>query len=355
MNFMNLEKVEKIANAVLYEGYILYPYRPSAIKNQQRWNFGAVYPEKFSEMQNGTDACLMRTECLISGDDGATLDVKIRFLQMVTREVGRTNDDFDENDFTDSDFQNVQSLEVGGKLFQTWQEAVEREFDLPNLNLSESAGEKLEHKFSFAAESENEFLRDENEKIAGIIVRKKEFVEGKIEIKIEKTAAKNLYKVNIQILNETKFHEDQSREDALNRAFVSTHTILKANGGEFVSLLDPPEEFKEIAENCKNIGTFPILVGEEPEKDFVLSSPIILYDYPQIAPESMGDYFDGTEIDEMLALRIMTLTDDEKHQMRGADERTRAMLERTETMSPELMMKLHGTSKRDLKKVGKGE
>lgn len=352
---MNLEKVEKIANAVLYEGYILYPYRPSAIKNQQRWNFGAVYPEKFSEMQNGTDACLMQTECLVEGNDDTTLDVKIRFLQMVQRDVGRANDDFDANDFTDSDFQNVQSLEVGGQLFQSWQEAVEREFDLSNLNLSESADEMREHKFSFTAERENEFLRDEDEKVVGIVVRKKESVEGKVEIKVENTAAENLYKLNIRILNETKFDENQTREDALNRAFVSTHTILKTNGGEFVSLLDTPEEFKEIGEKCKNIGTYPVLVGEEPERDFVLSSPIILYDYPQIAPESLGDYFDGTEIDEMLALRIMTLTDDEKHQMRGADERTRAMLERTETMSPELMMKLHGTSKRDLKKVGENE
>ena len=71
-------------------------------------------------------------------------------------------------------------------------------------------------------------------------------------------------------------------------------------------------------------------------------SPIILYDYPQVAEESPGDFFDGTEIDEMLALRVMTLTDEEKREMRGADERARQILERTEMLPPEQFMKLHG-------------
>ena len=74
----------------------------------------------------------------------------------------------------------------------------------------------------------------------------------------------------------------------------------------------------------------------------MLSSPIILYDYPQIAPESAGDLFDGTEIDEILSLRIMTLTDEEKLEMCQSDDRAREMLERTETMPVEQLMKLHG-------------
>ncbi len=74
----------------------------------------------------------------------------------------------------------------------------------------------------------------------------------------------------------------------------------------------------------------------------MLSSPIILYDYPQIAPESPGSLFDGTEIDEILSLRILTMTDAEKDEMRRCDERTRQILERTESMPPEQFMKLHG-------------
>jgi hydrogenase maturation protease len=74
----------------------------------------------------------------------------------------------------------------------------------------------------------------------------------------------------------------------------------------------------------------------------MLSSPIILYDYPQIAPESPGSLFDGTEIDEILSLRILTMTDEEKREMRQSDEYARQILERTESMPQEQFMKLHG-------------
>ena len=126
------------------------------------------------------------------------------------------------------------------------------------------------------------------------------------------------------------------------RSFVSTHTILDVRDGEFVSLLDPPEAFREAAAGCSNVGTYPVLIGAEGSRDCMLSSPIILYDYPQIAPESAGNLFDGTEIDEILTLRIMTLTDEEKHEMRGADDRARQILERTEALPLEQLMKMHG-------------
>ena len=112
--------------------------------------------------------------------------------------------------------------------------------------------------------------------------------------------------------------------------------------GAFVSLTDPPEELKEAAAGCDNQGTWPVLVGEAGQTDLLLSSPIILYDYPQIAPESPGDFFDGTEIDEMLALRILTMTDEEKREMAATDPRTRELLERTEAMTPAELTRLHG-------------
>src|SRR5208282_3514178 len=104
----------------------------------------------------------------------------------------------------------------------------------------------------------------------------------------------------------------------------------------------PPEDLKTLASECSNIGTWPVMVGEEGDRDTMLSSPIILYDYPRIAPESPGSLFDGTEIDEILSLRILTMTDQEKHEMRQSDERARQMLERTENMPQEQFMKLHG-------------
>ena len=93
---------------------------------------------------------------------------------------------------------------------------------------------------------------------------------------------------------------------------------------------------------CRNVGGWPVLVGEEGTRDTMLSSPIILYDYPQIAPESPGDLFDGTEIDEILTLRIMTLTDEEKRAAIGLDSRARDLLSRTENLSREQLYDLHG-------------
>src|SRR5262249_46516908 len=95
-------------------------------------------------------------------------------------------------------------------------------------------------------------------------------------------------------------------------SMACAQTILCATNGEFISLMDPPEALREIAAACDNVGTWPVLAGDEGQRAIMLSSPIILYDYPRIAPESSGDLFDSTEIDEMLALRILTLTSEEK-------------------------------------------
>jgi hydrogenase maturation protease len=123
---------------------------------------------------------------------------------------------------------------------------------------------------------------------------------------------------------------------------VSTHAVLGVQNGEFLSLLEPPTEMQSFAVQCQNLGVWPVLVGDQGQRDTLLASPIILYDYPQIAPESAGDLFDGTEIDEILSLRILTLTDDEKREIRQSDERAREILERTEAMPAEQFMKLHG-------------
>ncbi|HEX8772755.1 MAG TPA: hypothetical protein VF735_04050 [Pyrinomonadaceae bacterium] len=364
---MNLSLVEKIANAVLYEGYILYPYRPSAVKNQQRWNFGALCPQSYSEAQQGTEAWTMQTECLAQGNESTTLDVKVRFLHLLTREVGVLNagdgsriagrdDDEIKAYITDSDIQVVASLEVNGKLFQTWQEAVEREVQLPGINLSATLRQPQRSSFTFPPSREIELLRDEDgNPVKGIIVRRQQAVAGALEVRAERVG-EDAFKITIRILNETPFEDAgrRSRDEALMRSFVSTHTILGVREGEFVSLLDPPDALREAAALCHNAGTYPVLVGEEGERDCMLSSPIILYDYPQIAPESAGELFDGTEIDEILTLRIMTLTDEEKREMRGADERARRILERTEQLPAEQLMKMHGAM-RSLRPKEKGK
>ncbi len=342
---MNLELVEKIADAVLYEGYMLYPYRASSVKNRQRFNWGALAPESYSIVQKGTEAFEMQTECLIQGNENTTFDVKVRFLHLVSREIGELENPIKEMPETgEPDFHFVPTFDVNGQLYQTWQEAIEREVDLPTLRLNQVLEIK---QFSYPATRTLEPLRDENEKIVGVIVRTQQEIFGVIESHIHKIENQSVYKLTVRVKNQTSFEnaETKTREEALLHSTVSTHTILTAKNGEFVSLLEPPDELSEAVASCENIKTYPVLAGTEGERDCMLSSPIILYDYPQIAAESAGDLFDGAEIDEILTLRIMTMTDDEKREMRGLDERARKMLERTENMPDEQLLKMHGAMK----------
>jgi hypothetical protein len=356
---MSMSLVEKIADAVLYEGYILYPYRPSAVKNQQRWNFGALCPQAYSLAQGGTESWTMQTEFLVQGRAGTVLDIKVRFLHLLLREVGVADADPVSDPLPDpgaadirapiskSGFRLVPSLEVSGKVFQTWQEAVEREVSLTGIVLEDGIDEPKRLTFSFAASETIEPLPDEsNGRTVGILIRRQEALAGAIEVSVARVANQAL-KITVRILNLTPLDDasQKSRDDALMKSFVSTHTILKVSNGEFASLLDPPEFLREAAAGCGNLGTYPVLAGEKGSLDCMLSSPIILYDYPQIAPESAGNLYDGTEIDEILTLRIMTLTDEEKREMRGADERARQILERTEILPIEQLIKMHGVMK----------
>jgi hypothetical protein len=282
---MNADRIEKIANAVLYEGYLLYPYRSSAVKNQQRFNFGVLYPRRHCEQNPGSDAWAMQTECLVRGNAATTVEIKTRFLQLVERE-GR-------------------------------QEGVERAVCTPACGLRSLEAQGLRQRIQFDP------------------------LEGDLELDASRIDD-GLHIITLRIRNCVASGDEYGRDEVLLRSLVSVHSILQVTGGRFVSLLDPPSEFRDAAAGCLNIGCWPVLAGEEGQVDMMLAAAIILYDYPQIAPESSGDLFDGTEIDEILALRILTLTDEEKQEVRNGDERARSILERTEMLPPEHFQKLHG-------------
>jgi hypothetical protein len=340
---MNAALAQEIADAVLYEGYILYPYRPSSVKNRQRWTFGGIYPRAYSETQSGSDAWSTQTQCLIAGDESTTLDVRVRFLHLQNRVVGALEHPLPNLQGEESEWQRVESLRVGDKTFHSWQESVEREVIAADLDVSTLVAQPQRIDFSFSASRATKPLCDETGDVIGVIVREQQAIAGAVEIGAE-VAVDGLFKITVQTHNLTLLPdaEQKTRDEVLMQSLVSTHAILGVRGGEFVSLLDPPEGWHEIAESCRNIGVYPVLIGEENERDMMLASPIILYDYPQIAPESAGDLFDGTEIDEILTLRILTMTDEEKLEARQADERARAILDRSESLSSEQLMKLHG-------------
>jgi hydrogenase maturation protease len=241
------------------------------------------------------------------------------------------------------EFRPVAALQVGERLYQTWQEAVEREIGIDGVSLPDLLGQTRREGFGFPAWREQELLRDADGAVAGAIVREQRSIAGQVELAAER-AGEGVFKLTARVFNQTPLDapDTRSRDTALMRSFASTHIILGVRRGAFASLLDPPEHLKAAAAECSNVGCWPVLVGEEGERDMLLASPIILYDYPQIAPESPGDLFDGTEIDEILTLRIMTMTDEEKREMGAVDERARALLARTEALEREDMMRLHG-------------
>jgi hypothetical protein len=326
-----VDAVKKIAEAVLYEGYILWPYRRSAKKNQQRWTFGGVYPRAYSEARGEDDPWIMQTQCLVSGDEESTIEVNVRFLHVTERKVGRRNGE---------DLEFVEELRVGGELCLSWDEATEREITVGRFELSELLEAPKRVEIDIPGGSREEPLAEPTGEVAGALVRSWRTLCGTVEVEAE-TLGERTFKVTVRITNTTPWGGEH-RESTLRQTFVSTHTVLEVEGGEFVSLTDPPEEFREAVRECENLHTWPVLVGEEGARNMLLSSPIILCDYPQIAPESPGDLFDGGEIDQLLILSILTLTDEEKEEMRASDPRAREILTRCESLSPEELMNLHG-------------
>ncbi len=325
-----MDAVEKIAAAVMYEGYVLWPYRRSAPKNHQRWTFGAVLPRGFSETAGTNDPWRMQTQCLVRGED-AVVRARLRFLHVVERRVGRRRGD--------GSLDYVDELTAGRECYLAWEEATEREIRLPELPLH---GLHVVERVPLRVPegTAEEPLLHADGTAAGARVRSWEGLEGAVEIEAEALGAA-LYRLTVRISNTSPW-KGEPRQETLRRAFLGTHTILTVDDGEFASLTDPPEELREAAAQCRNEHTWPVLVGEPGERHTVLSAPIILSDYPQIAPESGGDFFDGCEIDQLLLLSVLTLTDAEKREMRASDARTREILERAEALTPEAFLRLNG-------------
>jgi hypothetical protein len=339
---MNETLVDRLARALLYEGYVLYPYRPS-VKNAQRWTFGGVYPRAWSEAQAGTDNWSMQTECLLHGTEQTRLQMKVRFLHLLDRKVGELAAPLDElPPEGDPPFRQVPHVQVGDQSFQSWQEAEERAVELNESRLGDLTDHARRAHFAYSGRRTLEALRSDAGKFSAVLVREQQPIEGSVEISARKMDD-GLFKLTVRIVNETRLADAGTRDAALMRSLISTHTILGIEAGEFISMTDPPESCKKAAAECRNIGTWPVLVGEAAQCDTLLSSPIILSDYPQLAPESPGDLFDSTEIDEILTLRILTLTDAEKQAAAGVDGRVRDLLARTEALARDQLMSLHGT------------
>jgi len=318
----NWDRARTIADAVLYEGYLLYPYRASSRKNQIRWQFGVLGPRGAADAGIGEDDSLS-AQFLIDGANGIKLVV--RFLQLQHRTA--------ERETGGGRYQPVDELTTPSGSWLSWDEAVEVELPFGSFYFAEPAGPWT---LPVTAPSGSDIEAVEG----GRLVRTRESVRGELTVGVERVDGLN--RVTVTVRNTAPCSDEAGKDWAIARSLIGTHLIAEVIDGEFISLLDPPDRAATAAADCRQDRCFPVLAGPPDETDLLLVSPIILYDHPEIAEQSEGALYDSTEIDEILTLRVMTMTDEEKAQARATDPLAAQIIDRCDAMSPEAMQRLHG-------------
>jgi hypothetical protein len=338
---VSVELARRVADAVLYEGYVLYPYRASAAKNRSRFQFGVVVPRAIGERLPWTsdgvggaeEGWFQRTECLLETAGPFRVRATVRFLQTQARTV---------QVLRDGRYRRTARLEVGDAVLVPWDEAVEREVQVSLACDGDLGAEQV--RFELPGGRATEPVTDPEGRPVGRLVRRRWRLLGRTWLRAERIPGPyRLVRLRVHTENLTPWSGPTGRrEEVLRRSFLAAHTLLEVEGGRFLSALDPPPFAREEAARCVNVRTFPVLVGDEGAGRVMLSAPIVLYDHPEIAPESPGETFDATEIDELLALRTLTLTDEEKREARGTDPRAAAIVDRADVLPPEIWERLHG-------------
>ncbi len=282
------EALEALVESLLYEGYALYPYTPGATKNATPTPFGIVYPPEYAE-HNPATLDHLRLECIVAGPRAATVTATIRFLQ------------------------------VSGERH----EAADRRLELPARTLGElldGAGGPRQWSFDGA-----------------------ETVSGRVRMRAEE-AGEGLTRVKVCVHNSTSLESDAAaamdRAAALCHSLLSTHVVVQVVGGRFVSPLETDGPAGNAAAGCESVNTFPVLAHEADRA--VLGAAIVLPDHPRMAPESLGNLFDNTEIEEALLLHVHTLSDSEREEIAHQDPAVREMIERAASATPEDIIGLHG-------------
>lgn len=324
----SLSAARRLAETLVYEGYVLYPYRASSQKNQVRWQWGVLVPPACS--QRLAESSCSRAEIVVEPRPGAELVVEVRFLQLQSRSV------------RDAEGMPVESLTVDGVEHTSWDEGVEVERTV-TVAFEDLAGDGYVLDLDVPASSQELDVTAPDGSVAGRVLRRRWPVQGRVRLSTEDVPGPYAA-VRLQVRTENVTDYDDAtapRAEVLRRGLLGAHTVLACTDGAFLSLLDPPEWAKSAVADCVNERVWPVLVGAVGH-EVVLCSPIILYDHPEIAPESPGDLYDALEIDEILSLRTMTLTDEEKRQARATDPRAAAIIDRVDAMPQAMLDSLHG-------------
>jgi hypothetical protein len=282
-------ELERLVDALLYEGYALYPYTPGTTKNATPTPFGIIYPPAYAE-RNPSTFDRSRVECVLDPDEDAEVRGAVRFLQA----AGERH------------------------------EAAARSLDLEPVRLTallDGGGAPVEFEFDGARR-----------------------VTGRARIRAEEVPERGLVKLMLCVHNATPLAADEveemDRREALGASLLSTQIVAEVEGGRFISPLEREGAAGEAAGRCRNENTWPVLAGADDAA--VLGAPIFLPDHPRMAPESLGSLFDATEIEEALLLHVQALSEGERQAIAGQDPAVRDMVERADSATPEEIVRLHG-------------
>lgn len=350
---MSLDQVRAVADAVLYEGYLLYPYRATSRKNQVRWQFGVLGPPGAAEDGSGEEPG-MSTQCLLeeveSPASAWSVRIHLRFLQLQTRTAERYDDRRGRH-------VPVDRLTVGDQQWMSWDEAVEHEIVL-DLSAEKLRSGSQEEVSVDGREDVEELVDPAGGPVpgdpVGRIVRSRWPLRARVTATTTEDDCVTRLEVRVDNVSERRPDPHATPKDtAIRTSLIGTHLVLEAEGARFVSVIDPPAPAAAAARRCGQHRCWPVLSGERPTSDgggdeaartsaVVLASPIILYDFPEVAEQSAGALFDSTEIDEILTLRVMTMTEEEKAEARATDPRAREIIDRCDEMSPSALQQLHG-------------
>jgi hypothetical protein len=354
--------VRKVADAVLYEGYILYPYRASSQKNHSRWQFGVLMPPAYTAADPSENSAL-QAECVFEHYGEPAVEVTLRFLQVQRRRTEGI-----------ADAPAPGSPASGPPGPAVWDETVEQEVTLivPSATLL-GPGAVLQFTIPGGEESETA--------PGARVVRCREPLTGSVSVTATPLPGPwQAARLTVRAVNESEYPlpspsgspdaivrpggpdttavpaigsaradtggyggSSPQRNTALPTALVAAHLIITVSGGAFLSMTDPPEWASHEVAACQNAGCWPVLAGPEGSRQMMLASPIILPEHAQIAAESPGELYDGTEIDEILTLRTLALSDEEKAAARATDPRAAALIDRVDAMDAPTMEQLHGT------------
>jgi hypothetical protein len=355
-----LDEVRRVADAVLYEGYILYPYRASAQKNRSRWQFGVLMPPAYTAADPSENSAL-RAECVFEHKGQPTVDVTVRFLQVQRRQAEQPADDTGVPASWDEAVEQEVTLQVPSQALLGDRDPKARDRDAQTAEYDNDYNTKYSSQYNTgggnaranASATVTRFAilgGDETGTVAGArVTRRREPLTVTVSVRATPLPGPwQAARLTVEVGNESEIpglgaRSILERAAALPAALVAAHLIITVSDGAFLSMTDPPEWARPQVEACQNTGYWPVLAGPEGSRQVMLVAPIILPDHPQVAQESPGELYDGTEIDEILTLRTLALSDEEKAAARATDPRAAALIDRVDAMDAPTLAQLHGT------------